>query len=95
MEERVKRFIEFYEVMMGLGAKNTPPRETEAYNLVKDLCTKIAPLSEITIGKYIISRFMNHKGELAIYISDRGGEGMETSIKELEEVLDKFYKEKF
>lgn len=37
MEERVKKFIEFYDVMIGLGAKNTPPREIEAYNLVKDL----------------------------------------------------------
>ena len=52
-------------------------------------------IPEITIGKYILSRFMNHKGEWAIYLSDRGGEGMETSIKELEEALDKFYKEEF
>lgn len=52
-------------------------------------------LPSITIGKYIISRLMNCKGEWALWIESRGGEGMETSIEKLEAVLDKFYKEKF
>lgn len=53
----------------------------------------------ITIGKYQLERFLNYKSEWAIWIRNCGEnncqEGMETSIKELEEALDKFYKEKF
>lgn len=54
-------------------------------------------LSKIIIGKYSISTFINYKGEWAIGLSDNNlkGEGMETSIKKLEEALDKFYQEEF
>jgi hypothetical protein len=52
-------------------------------------------IPSITIGRYTIGSFMNYKGEWAISIRTYGGEGMETSIKELESVIEKFYNERF
>ena len=51
-------------------------------------------INGITVGKYTIESFMNHKGEWALWIGN-GGEGMETSIKELERIIEKFYNERF
>jgi len=52
-------------------------------------------IPSIVIGKYALRTFINHKGEEALWLSEGGIEGVETSIKELEEVIAKFYKEKF
>jgi hypothetical protein len=47
-------------------------------------------INKIGIGKYTLECFQGLDGEDKIWLNTGDGEGMETSIKELEECLEKF-----
>ena len=51
-------------------------------------------IPSIRIGKYVIYSGLNPVGEPVLWIQgDENNEGMETSIKQLEAVIDKYFKE--